>query len=320
MIRMNPVEPIYYDGLFKIEDGFNASRPIITKVTDKEFISYTFDQHNNGDHFSEETNKKRIVIRFNSAFFHIFTDVIAPILYEYEQDPNIEIILLHASKEKDIFNSSGFFVINFLKKYKIPFNVVQIHSKYPPVIRNFYYYETIELCGKFMQCLDNFISRYRNLSIPNNKKIYISRQRQQNVFAAQLNQMSQEEINKLDFKDDLRIDNEERLEEMLKSHGFEIYQPEMFDSIEKQIEYFDQAKIIVALSGSGLTNLIFMRNNTAIIELSTSQLVRKNIEFHYHFYLIASLFSYKTYISIPNLERKYDKIEEELERLIKIYD
>jgi len=320
MIRMEPRKPIYYDGLFKIEDGFNASMPIITKIIHEEFKGYTFNQHNNGDHFLDDTNRKRIVVRFESAFFHIFFHVLGPILYEYKQDKNIEVILLHPSKEKDIFHNSGLFVINVLRKYGIPYSVVQTHSIYPPIVRNFYYYEETELCGEFIRCLDEMVEGYRDLSISNDKKIYVSRQKKQNMMATQLHQMSQEEIDKLEFKDDLRIDNEEYLENLLRANGFEICTPEMFNSIEDQIKYFDKAKIIVSLSGSGLTNLLFMRKNTTIIELSTTQLLKQNIEFHFHFYLISSLFSEKIYVSVPNVTRKYDKIEKELERFIKIYD
>lgn len=320
MIRMKPLEPIYHEGLFKIEDGFNASLPIITKITDEEFKSYTFNQHNNGDHFLDDDGRKRIVVRFESAFFHIFFHVLAPILYEYEQNKNIEIILLHSSKEKDIFRSSGIFVIDVLKKYKIPYHVVQTHSIYPPIIRNFYYYQSTELCGEFIQCLDRMIDGYRDLSTSNDKKIYISRQGKQNLSVTQLHLMTKEDIDKLEFKDDLRIDNEEKLEDLLSKNGFEIFYPEMFENIEDQIKYFDKAKIILSLSGSGLTNLLFMRNNTKIIELSTLQLVRQNIEFHPQFYLIASLFSQKTYISIPNVERKYDRIEEQLKEILMLVD
>lgn len=321
MITMSPKDlPIYYEGLFKIEDGFSASKPIITQITDEEFNSYPFNYHNNGDTFQYDSERKRIVIRFESAFFHVFFHVLAPILYEYEINNNIEVILLHSSKEKDIFNNSGIFVVKVLKKYNIPYYFVQTHLVYPPVIKNFYYYEHVELCGDFIKSLDGLIDTYRDFSKPNDKKIYVSREGKQNMLGTQLYLLSDEEISQLEIKDDLRIDHEEKLEDFLIKNGFEIYTEGMFENIEDQIKYFDKAKLIVSLSGSGLTNILFLRENTKVIELSTTQLARTRVEFHFHFYLIASLFSRKTYISIPNVQRKYDKIEEELKRIIGAYD
>lgn len=313
MIRMLPAEPTYYEGTYKIEDGFNATKPIITKFDDYE--SYSFDERNNTDAILHDT-KKRIVIRYDAQFFHSFFHTLAPILYEYKKDKEIEVILLQPSKEKDIFKSSGIFIIEVLRRYGIAYQVVQTHSKYPPIISNFYYYEKVELCGEFIKCLDEFVDYYRDHSLTNNKMVYVSREGKQNLLATQLDFMSQEDINKLDFTDDFRIDDEVKLEGLMESLGFEIVYTGRFKSIEEQIKFFDQVGIVVALSGSGLTNLLFMREGTKVVELSTTQLLRRNIEFHFHFYLISTIFSKKTYISVPNVDRKYDKIEGRVKEII----
>ena len=130
--------------------------------------------------------------------------------------------------------------------------------------------------------------------------------------------MTEEEKANLPFLDDLRIDNEDELEKLLRNNGFEIVDGETFTELEDQIRFFDQAKVIVALSGSGLTNSLFLREGTTVIELTTTQLVKKKIEFHYHFYLIATLFTDKLYISIPNVSRKFNKIKNEIERVLKV--
>jgi hypothetical protein len=59
-----------------------------------------------------------------------------------------------------------------------------------------------------------------------------------------------------------------------------------------------------------------MRDKTTVIELSTIQIVRQKAEFHYHFFLIATLWANKKYISIPNISREYGKIEYDLEKML----
>lgn len=63
---------------------------------------------------------------------------------------------------------------------------------------------------------------------------------------------------------------EEELESVLKLQGFNIAIPEKdFSSIEDQIRYMSEASVIVATSGSGLTNMLFMENGGLVVELST---------------------------------------------------
>ncbi|PWU04973.1 MAG: hypothetical protein C5B43_03900 [Verrucomicrobia bacterium] len=63
-----------------------------------------------------------------------------------------------------------------------------------------------------------------------------------------------------------RIINEDELFDTFKTLGFQRYNLEDLDFIE-QIQLFSQAKIVVAAHGAGLTNIIFCKPNTQIIEL-----------------------------------------------------
>lgn len=314
MIRYEPRDPVYYEDLHKIEDGFDAQTPQILKMN-----GYVFNEKekNNTDFFIDGFTRK-VVVRFESSFFHAFFHTLGPILYEHSKDPGVEIILLQSSKEKDAFSTSGNFITKVLRDLKIKYTVVQTHSVYPPVLNNFYYYENVELCGAYIKCLNDVINKYRDISKENNKKIYITRGKRENLSVTQVHLMTEEEKKNLPFLDDLRIDNEDELEDLLRNNGFEIVNGETFTELEDQIRFFDQAKVIVALSGSGLTNSLFLRDGATVIELTTTQLVKKNIEFHYHFYLIATIFTDKIYISIPNVSRKFDKIKNEIERMLKI--
>jgi capsular polysaccharide biosynthesis protein len=63
-----------------------------------------------------------------------------------------------------------------------------------------------------------------------------------------------------------RIVNEEGLLRMLEREGFEIVLPETMSFLQ-QVALFDQAHIVIGAHGSGLSNLVFCRQGTHVIEL-----------------------------------------------------
>ncbi len=63
-----------------------------------------------------------------------------------------------------------------------------------------------------------------------------------------------------------RIINEDELFNVLRPLGFQKYYLEDLDFVQ-QVKLFSQAKTIVAAHGAGLTNIIFCKPNTQIIEL-----------------------------------------------------
>ena len=63
-----------------------------------------------------------------------------------------------------------------------------------------------------------------------------------------------------------RIVNEEALVEMLLSLDFEIIASEDYSLLE-QAQLFHDADVVVGAHGAGLTNILFCRENTKVIEL-----------------------------------------------------
>jgi len=63
-----------------------------------------------------------------------------------------------------------------------------------------------------------------------------------------------------------RILNEDELLRVLQREGFEIVLPEQMSFLE-QVALFDQAKVVVAAHGSGLSNLVFCREGAHVVEL-----------------------------------------------------
>ncbi|WP_414828634.1 glycosyltransferase family 61 protein [Alteromonas sp. H39] len=63
-----------------------------------------------------------------------------------------------------------------------------------------------------------------------------------------------------------RIQNENQIIAMLIEHGFKIIKPEDL-SVNEQVSIFSEAKVIVSASGAALTNSIFMRDESVLVEL-----------------------------------------------------
>lgn len=62
---------------------------------------------------------------------------------------------------------------------------------------------------------------------------------------------------------------EERLVDMLLGYGFHIVDPQLL-TVEEQINVLAGAEVVVALHGAALTNIIFCKTNTLIIELRSN--------------------------------------------------
>lgn len=61
------------------------------------------------------------------------------------------------------------------------------------------------------------------------------------------------------------IDNNDEIENLMRSRGFEIVLPENH-TVQEQAALFSNAKVVVAPHGAGLTNIVFCRPGTKIIE------------------------------------------------------
>ena len=63
-----------------------------------------------------------------------------------------------------------------------------------------------------------------------------------------------------------KIINEDALEGLLKSRGFEIIEPDVL-SIPEQVSLMQETSVVVSAHGAALTNLLFVNENSTVIEL-----------------------------------------------------
>jgi capsular polysaccharide biosynthesis protein len=120
----------------------------------------------------------------------------------------------------------------------------------------------------------------------------------------------------LSRKDNRGLIDSKTIETYFNNNGFEIIYSEDFVNFEEQINYFYKVKTLASVSGSGLTNSIFMQPNTLILEIMTPYILdiistdkkileKKTEQLHYSYSLITFLKN-QTHISIPNINLNID--------------
>jgi hypothetical protein len=62
-----------------------------------------------------------------------------------------------------------------------------------------------------------------------------------------------------------KVSNEDEVEVLLVKNDFEMIYPEEY-SFEEQVRMFSDCALLVGLTGSGLTNMLFMQNGSAVVE------------------------------------------------------
>ncbi|RWY48329.1 glycosyltransferase family 61 protein [Mucilaginibacter gilvus] len=63
-----------------------------------------------------------------------------------------------------------------------------------------------------------------------------------------------------------KITNEKAIQEVVTKYGFTVFYPERF-SFLKQVAIFAKIKFLIGTHGSGLTNILFMPENSSVLEL-----------------------------------------------------
>jgi capsular polysaccharide biosynthesis protein len=167
------------------------------------------------------------------------------------------------------------------------------------VINNFVMPNDIKFFDRFLESavfLKDYIEKYIvDTNVEPYRKVYLSRLAGPNTPG-------------------LRIENEKRLIEYFSSIGFEHTDQNHFANINDQIKFFYETKIVCGLTGSGLTNMLFMQDFQTVIELvslmefpgpNDLEPIRQEIQ---EFYKMMAFDKKHTLISIPNVNKKYEDL------------
>jgi hypothetical protein len=250
------------------------------------------------------SGNKKFLVNMPDNFYHYFADLCTLILAVHSIEPDIEIIVDESffyptnegSSEK--IPSYYTFVYEMLDNLKIKHRTIKaVDLKI--VIDNFILPNDVQFFDRFLESgvfLKDYIEKYIvDTNIQPFRKVYLSRQSGPNTPG-------------------LRVNNEKKLMEYFISIGFEHTDQNHFANVNDQIKFFYETKIACGLTGSGLTNIMFMKDFQTVIELvSLIEFPRPNDpeptsgEIH-DFYKMIAFGKKQTLISIPNVNKKYEDL------------
>ena len=244
--------------------------------------------------FSLETNylPKNVILAHNRnsiGYFHWLIDTLPKIIYLNKKYKNNVLILPNELKKK--------FVISSLKKYRIKFFFLKKEKNFK--FKNLIYIGNLYPSGNPRIKIIKKLRGNLNFKKNNLNKIYVSR-------------------NKSERR---KISNEKELLTILKKYNFKtLYLDNM--SFEKQIKIFSNAKYVVGLHGAGLSNIVWMKNKSHLIELrpekdlylncyfNLSNLL--NINYHYEICAKTNFFQSSKYsnynVNIDSFKKKLNRI------------
>jgi capsular polysaccharide biosynthesis protein len=154
-------------------------------------------------------------------------------------------------------------------------------------------------------------------SIATGRKLYISRERdveERSPYLIEGDASSGYEDNSI------RLYGEVALERYLESRGFEIVKESALGSIEEQVRLMKSASVIVGVTGTGLTNVLFMNSENTVIELKTEILWSTGDHDANNHYNYLSYAKGHRYISLDVSNKQGSTAISKLERLFNALD
>lgn len=171
--------------------------------------------------------------RNSDGFFHWITDSLPKVLF-LKNIKNAVVVLPILLKKK--------FIVESLKKFKINYFFMDDNKKY--MFKNLTYIGELYPSGSpRKEIIKKLVGKVKT-SKYNNDRVYISR-------------------NKSNKR---KIINEKSIIKVLKKYNFKIIYMEKL-RLEQQIKVISSSKYIIGLHGAGLTNIIWMKPNSTLIEL-----------------------------------------------------
>lgn len=272
-----------------------------------------------------------------NSFYHVIADDLAEIVYCLQSSPkNVELIL-DITDIKDKLDSVEWDLVNYflscLDKDGIKYSLVDLSDVNGIYINNFTKMLFPFHSGARLDILYEYLTSHLSIAAngDGNRKIFISRAQ------AKFSDLGENTKN-FSYPNDSRMDDHHKLEQIFADLGFDIIYGESIKTFEQQVALFNSARIVAGVTGSGLTNAMFMKPGGILIELSTPLITHSPLitdtyfeengiepedmgldpnlvqEIHMFYHNLA-FFRNILYVSIPNFLRRSDKIKEFIESI-----
>lgn len=258
--------------------------------------------------------KKKVLVSLGVGPYHFWHESIGAMLVAI-REYGAELVVLDNSVNLGKNEHYYPYLLNLLDKNKISYiEIFPSISEY--IINNLIIYDLdvfiahgwSDLVYDFTKVVDN--------NAPT-RKAYLSR----NGRGLEFSNLS----NGLSFNHDIRILDENVLEDYLSSRGYDVVVPEEIGTYKDQIEYFNSVKVICSVSGSGLANSIFMPPGGKVIEIATSlilplnndvgQAMNDGVESLQYYYDLISFEKRHVHVRLPNHSRLSSGIIDKIEGL-----
>jgi capsular polysaccharide biosynthesis protein len=254
-------------------------------------------------------NKEIYYVELQDSFFHFLLEDMSNILYNFNLNKDIVFIL----NAHNVLTSNQPQVPWLLKLFKfldINFILLNFEKGKNLIIKDFYstnndslYYDHVD---NFYHIIQRYKDRYGLINhVGPYRKVYLSRKKISDKSKQIM--FSNNNPDNYNFQDDIRVDNEEKIEQYFSNFGFEIIYPEEFHNFDDQIDYFDTVKTLVSLTSAGLSNALFMRPGQMLVELSVPLIVDGRESIHTHYQGLSFAKNHR-YISIPSMRNSDDII------------
>lgn len=297
----------YYEGPWTIKFTSKTLRVASNDITFGEVKDLP-----EGTHKMISDNKK-ILVPLNIGLYNFYYHCVTLLLRANKVDPDATLILDTTGVLSELNTTYYKFLFKLLDDLKIKYEIFHPIDGDALYINNFYVLDQQQISYDDIDYLYNILQKYIvNKDVAPFRKIYISRK-----YIEERNYPNQKPG--LKFNSDNRIVNEEKLEEYLSSCGFEIIRPEDFMNFVDQLNYFYEAKTIMSLTSSGMTNAIFMQPGGTMIEIITPLVLALGnpygeeeidaLDVIHHLYQIMSYTKRHAYIGISNFDRDPETIK-----------
>jgi len=252
-----------------------------------------------------EDNKTYVIMDSRSNYHHFFLNLMMPALMVLEEvsHEGLHFVLCNLNVRSGEENFDNL-IIELLQERGISYTEVD-NSKFTHInAKNFIPINGVDLENGVPLLYNYLLNKYNLVTETPSKKIYISRKNYPNR--------------------DIRVDDEEILENYFIEKGFEVVYPQDIPTFKEQFELFNSCSTVAALSGSGLTSLIFMQENQKVIEILTEVMVgytisyddTKIIEYGIHeHYKEMSLLKNHTYLVVLNSEKQAELVKAKLDNI-----
>ena len=250
---------------------------------------------------------QKVFLKLEKGFFHAVSTTLAQILIEHEKNNNVQIILGIDSKDSfgDIFNK---FIVDTMKRKNIKYKIILLENNTIYKIDKCLYFSMTMLTYSGIKIIEKLGLEYSSNNPPY-KKIILTRKLVHRFAKSPEGMFGGIDPNKFLFKDDIRMDNEDKVINYFEKLGFECISPENFKSIEEQIRFFSEVKTIVSVTTAGLLNTVFMPQGSKVIELAVPMVAGRTESLHSNLYSGISFAKNHKYIAIPTMRKAEDVIK-----------